>query len=214
MDDQKDPSTEERGERDVARDHQERRETPRRREAGERVEREDGPEAGRDPLAPLELEIDRIVVPEDARQREQDGEIAGRMNAGDGLEPSGEAPGRQEALGHVEEKDRPEPPEPDHPRDVGGADVPRALRPDVDALQDEGKPVSERDRADQIGGEDRKCRYEVGHQVAVPFRAAVLSSTDRATRCGPCRPCSGSTLCRGPPRNSDRRAAYTSFAVA
>ena len=73
--------TGDRGQRDVTSQEEDEEEPDSRGRTGERVEGQQGAQAGGHSLAPLEPEINREVVPEDRRQRDEDRKIGGRRRS-------------------------------------------------------------------------------------------------------------------------------------
>ena len=100
--------------------------------ARDRVERQQGPEAGRDPLAPPEPQVDREVVPQDRRQGDHDTPSAGTSRPVAAATSRGNPSVGSNPLSRSSSEDEQEEAEPEDPADVGRADVARADRADVD----------------------------------------------------------------------------------
>ena len=194
MDDHEDEPSQERGKRDIAGDDQEDHERRDRGPARERVERQERPQAGRDPFAPAKLQIRGEVVPHDGRQRDQHAEL-GESTPSQGPDRVREEERREQPLEHVEGEDEQEEVEPQDPADVGRADVPRADRADVDPPDPSRRQVSERDRADQVGDGHRRDvqRQGEGAHWSRPMMSFGFSAS---------------------PRKAARRASKMSLAVA
>ncbi len=113
----------------------------------ERRQPEHDPRGGRDALPALEPDEHREHVAHDRR------DAAGqREELGVGY-PGSEDQHRDGALGDVDEADRNRVLPAEHSIEVGGAEIPAAVLPKIDAGEEATEQMAGRDRADEIGGE-------------------------------------------------------------